>query len=143
MLASNLRSLAAGAAILVMAACGGDDNAPPETDPVVGSWELASMDGITLPVQLTFQNGVVFVVNTGSALAADGSAFTATYNGTVNGTPAALQINGTWARNGSTYLIAGTGTLNGVAAGTTSATATLSGNTLLVDGSPVERWVRQ
>lgn len=142
MLARTFRSVVTGVAVIALAACGGDDNnAPPAADPVVGNWALASMNGIVLPVQITYQNGVVFIVTSGTALAADGGTFTATYNGSVDGTAAALQVNGTWARNGANYLIAGNGSLNGISVGAVNSTGTLSGSALIIDG--VERWVKQ
>ena len=137
------RSIFMCATVLSLAACGSDSGNGPSDDPIVGSWGLSTVGGFSLPVQVTYTGGVVFIINSASALAADGGAFNATYNGTVNSVAAAVVITGTWAKNGSTYVIAGTGALNGVTIGPTNSTATISGNVLTLSGTPAERWVRQ
>lgn len=141
--------------VLTVAACGGDSNNGPASDPLVGTWALSTMDGYSLPAQIAYTNTTVFTVNSASVLTKDDGAFSATYLGTLdtgtgNDVVAALVVEGTWAKQGPSYVFTGTGALNGVSVGPYNGAATLAGNMLIVDtdnplvfdGSPVEHWLR-
>ncbi len=128
------RTIFTSAAVLSLAACGGDDDNGSATDPIVGTWALSTMAGVGLPVPSTV-DGNVLVVNSGSMVTADGGAFTATYNGTINGVAAELVVSGIWEKlQGSLYNVgANSATLNGVSVAPTNSVGTLSGNTLTVE----------
>lgn len=133
-----MRRLTRFIGLLTLIACGGDAVAPPAQ--LVGIWNLSSVDGQALPVNLRAASGLACGVDVMAGVIGfeAGGKFsgTETYGKTVNGQlfcNAVVLISGTYVSNGQTVTLTNT-------AGGGRSTLTLSGQEL-VKVSEARRYV--